>query len=534
MFYLKQVETLSRVTLTKPLATIDREIITPEAMEFLARLHSTFEDRRRKLLARRSVVQREIDMGIIPGFPESTRGIREGLWRVRTAPADLTDRMVEIRVPAGNRRSVIEGLNSGANVFVGDFEDSQSPTWLNTIEGQRNLRDAVRRNLSWLSPEGENHTLRGETTTLMVRPRGWHMNEKHFIVDGEPVSASLFDFGLYLFHNGRELIERGSGPYFTLPKIENRFEAALWNDVFTFAEEFLGLPPAAVRATVQIDSVLAALEMDEILYELRDRSAGLRCERLSYIFSVIKNFRTHDRYVIPDSGPRIHDQEFLNSCTTLLVQACHRRGAHAIGALAAELTATGDPEADERALNNVHRDKLREARQGHDGTWISHPGLVDVTRDAFGSVMTNTNQLGVLRQEVAVSQEDLLRVSNGEVSESGLRENIGTAVHYIESWLSGNGTISRHGVEQDASAAEVSRALVWQWLRHTVRLREHSSLTPTLFRTFFSREMENIRAEVHPERYRRGQFELASRICFNLVHHQNFPGYFTTSVNQYL
>jgi len=442
--------------------------------------------------------------------------------------------MVEIMVPAGNRKMVIEGLNSGANVFVGDFEDSQSPTWNNNIEGQRNLLGAVRDSLSMISSDGGRLTVTGERPTLMMRPRGWQMHEKHFNMDGEPISASLFDFGLYMYHNGPELIRCGSGPYFTLPKIENRFEAALWNDVFIFAEDFLGLPPASIRVTVQIDSVLAALEMDEILYELRDRATGLRFDRLNYIFSLIRNFRGHNRFVIPDSGPPVTDQDFLGSCVTLMIQACHRRGAHAIGALSAELTETGDPEADERALNKVHRDKLREAMAGHDGTWIAHPGLVEVTRDAYGSVMTHTDQLGVLRTGTIVSPEDLIRVSTGEITETGIRENIDTLIRYVEAWLSGNGTLDSRGVRRDTSSAELSRALLWQWLRHGARIKESTTLTPALFRSFFAREMENIAEDVGPDRYRRGQFELASRICFNLIHHQDFPRFFPTSANQYL
>jgi len=534
MFYLKQVETLSRVTLSKPLATADRDIITPEAMEFLTRLHSVFEDRRRKLLARRSVVQHELDMGNLPSFPESTRDIREGLWRVKAAPADLVDRMVEIRVPAANRKMLIDALNSGSNVLVADFEDSQSPTWTNTIEGQRNLRDAVRENLTFLSPDGQKLTLSGDRPTLMIRPRGWHLHEKHFSLDGDPISASLFDFGLYIFHNGTKLIEQGSGPYLTLPKIENRFEAALWNEVIIYAEEYLDIPTASVRATVQIDSVPAAFEMDEILYELRDRSAGMRCERSNYIFSVIKYFNAHARFIIPDSGPVTLDQDFLNACVTLLVQTCHRRGAHAIGGTSTEVPQTENPGAAVRALEKVRRDKLREAREGHDGTWITHPGLVDVTRDAFGSVMTHTDQLGVLRTEVSVSQSDLIRVVSGDVTEMGIRENIHSAIRYVEAWLSGTGTLTINGTVQDASAAELRRAQAWQWLRYRVSIKDATALTPALFRSYFAEEMENILNEVGPERYRRGQFELASRIYFNLVHHQGFPPFFTTTTNEYL
>jgi len=534
MFYLKQVETLSRVTLSKPLATLDRDMVTPEAMEFLTRLHSLFEDRRRKLLARRSIVQRELDMGIFPDFIDSTRGIREGLWRVRPAPSDLSDRMVEIRVPAGNRKLVVDGLNSGANVLIADFEDSQSPTWTNSMEGQRNVRDAVRNEITYLAPDGTRDTLRGERPPVMIRPRGWHMNEKNFCLDGEPISASLFDAGMFLFHNAALLVASGSGPYFILPKLESRFEAALWNEVFAFSEEMLGLPASSIRATVQIDNVLAAFEMDEILYELRDRAVGLRCDRLNYVFSVIKKFRGHRAFVLPDRGPAMMDQDFLTSCITLLIQTCHRRGTYAIGGLSTELPGAPGPGDEDRTIDRVRREKLREAREGHDGTWIADPGLVDVTRDAFGSVMTHTNQFEVLRNDTTITTADLLRVSGGAITETGLRRNIGTAIRYIESWLSGEGALRSPECTEDASAAELSRAQVWQWLRHAMPVRDASPLTSAFFRKYFAEELEQIREHVGPERYRRGQFELASRIYFNLVHHRDFPPFFTTAAGQYL
>ncbi|HLF14787.1 MAG TPA: malate synthase A [Bacteroidota bacterium] len=534
MYYIQHVETLSRVTFSAPLSLSDREILTPDAIEFLTRLHTAFADRRRKLLARRSLVQHRIDMGILPGFDESTRNIREGVWRVRTAPADLIDRRVEITGPAGNAKMVINGLNSGANVYMADFEDAQAPTWMATLEGQRNLRDAVRRGLIYISPEGQKYTLGQTLATLMVRPRGWHLVEKHFCVDGEPIAASLFDFGLFMFHNARALLDHGSGPYFYLPKLENRFEAALWNDAFIFAEEYLGFPPCSVRATVLIETILAAFEMDEILYELRDRSVGLNCGRWDYIFSFIKKFNHHPKFVLPDRRLVTMDKGFLDAYVTLLIQTCHRRGAHAIGGMAANIPIKDDPVANMDAMEKVRQDKLREVRAGHDGTWVAHPGLVKVARDAFDSVLRSPNQLGEMRLDASVGRDDLLQVPGAEVTEAGLRTNIDVGVRYLEAWLSGTGAVPLYNLMEDTATAEISRAQVWQWLRHSVRMTDGASLTPSLFRKYFSEEMENIYNTVGPERYRRGQFDLASRLFFNLVHESEFTPFLTLKAYQYL
>jgi malate synthase len=534
MYYIKQVELLSRVTLSAPLAMSDREILTPDAIEFLSRLHTAFEDRRRKIVARRSLVQRQIDMGVLPDFNESTRGVREGIWRVRTAPADLLDRRVEMVGPASDTPGMITGLNSGANVFVADFEDTQSPTWTAVLVGQRNLRDAIGRSLTYISREGRTYSLRGDAATLMVRPRGWHSVEKHFCVDGGAVSASLFDVGLFLFHNARQLLDRGTGPYFYIPKIENRFEAALWNEVFIFAEEYLGLPPASIRATVLIENVPAAFEMDEILYELRDRCVGLGCGRWNYIFSVIQKFRYHPRYVLPDRRFLTMDQGFLEAFATQLIQTCHRRGAHAMGGLAVDISDGDDPDEKSSAMEKVRLDKLREACAGHDGTWVAHPDHVRVARDAFDAILGSANQLGEMRFGASVTRDDLLRVPGGEITGDGLRSNITIAIRYLEAWLSGAGTVPLNNHLEDAATADISRAQVWQWMHHSARMDDGVVLDPSVFRRYFSEEMENIYNTVGAERYRRGQFELASRLFFNIVHEQEFAPSLTLKAYQYL
>lgn len=534
MPYVRQVENLSRVTFSVPPSIIDRGILTPDALEFLTLLHARFEDRRRKLIARRSLVQREIDMGILPEFNESTRHIRERIWSVRSIPADLIDRRVEIMSPAGNAGMMLDALNSGANVVVGDLEDSQSPTWLNMLEGQRNLRDAVRREMTCITPEGRISTAGRSSPTLMVRPRGWHLAEKHCSVDGEPVSASLFDFGLFMFHNARTLVDRGTGAYFYLPKVENRFEAALWNEVFAFSEECLGLPASTVRATVLIESVPAAFEMDEILHELRDRSAGLTAGRWDYIFSFIKVFRNHPAYIMPDRRSISVGNAFLEAFCTLLIQTCHRRGVHAIAGMAARALRAGGPATTGSGLDRFRLEKAREAAAGYDGTWVGRPDLVPTAMEAFDDRLRSPNQLGVMRFDVAVGRDDLLTVPEGTVSEAAVRANVEIGIRYLEAWLTGTGTVALEHEMEDTAAAEVCRAQLWQWLRHGVPMDDGNLLTPSRFRKYFAEELDKIAVSVGPERYRRGQFELASRLFFNLVHEPEFTPFLTLKAYQYL
>src|SRR6202795_4085426 len=394
-------------------------ILTSEAQAFLSKLGGAFEPRGEELLARRSVRQQEIDNGKLPDFLPETAGIRQSDWKVAPIPKDLRDRRVEITGPV-DRKMIINALNSGANVFMADFEDSNSPTWQNNLEGQANLRDAVRRTISYVSPEGKRYELNAQVATLLVRPRGWHLDERHFQVDGKSLSASLFVFGLYFFHNAEELIRRGTGPYFYLPKMESYLEARLWNDVFNFAQDRLGIPRGTIRATALIETILAAFEMNEILYELRDHSSGLNCGRWHYIFSFIKKFRNRPDFVLPNRAEVTMERHFLKSYVDLLIQICHRRGIHAMGGMAAQVPIKNDPAANEQALDKVRKDKLREVRAGHDGTWVAHPGLVPIAKEIFDEYMKGPNQLSVKREEVRVTAKDLLTVPDGTITEAGL------------------------------------------------------------------------------------------------------------------
>jgi malate synthase len=450
----------------------DDEVLSGEALALVARLHRELSPRRLELLARREERQAELDAGGRPDFLSETREIREGDWRVAEAPADLRDRRVEITGPV-ERKMMINALNSGARVFMADFEDACSPTWENVVEGQRNVRDAVRRTIS-LDAGGKPYRLNEETATLVVRPRGWHLPERHVLVDGEPVSASLFDFGLCLFHNAREQLERGTGPYFYLPKLESHHEARLWNDAFLLAQEELGIPRGSIRATVLIETIMAAFEMEEILWELREHSTGLNAGRWDYIFSVIKRFREHD-FVLPDRAQVTMTVPFMRAYTELLVSTCHRRGAHAIGGMAAFIPSRRDPEVNERALAKVREDKERESGDGFDGTWVAHPDLVPAAAEVFDSVLgERPNQLERLREDALASADDLLdfRVPGGEVTEEGLETNVSVGVRYLASWLAGVGAAALDNLMEDAATAEISRSQVWQWVRHGHFTRE--------------------------------------------------------------
>jgi len=452
------------------------EILTPEAMRFVARLASEFEPRRQDLLARRQVRQAEIDAGHFPDFLAETAGIRESEWTVAPIARDLTDRRIEITGPV-DRKMVINALNSGANVFMADFEDANSPTWSNNLEGQINLRDAIRRTIEFTSPEGKEYKLNDQIATLLVRPRGWHLNEKHVLLDGKPVSGSLFDFGLFFFHNADQLIRNGSGPYFYLPKLESHLEARLWNDVFNFAQDALSVPRGTIRATVLIETILAAFEMDEILYELRDHSSGLNCGRWDYIFSFIKKFRNHRDFVLPNRAEVTMERHFLKSYVELLIQACHRRGIHAMGGMAAQVPIKNDPVANEQALDKVRQDKLREVRAGHDGTWVAHPGLVPVAKEIFDAMMPSANQISRKREDLHITAQDLLTVPAGAITEAGLRWNIDVGLQYLEAWLRGVGCVPIYNLMEDAATAEICRAQVWQWVKFGAKLDDQRPVT---------------------------------------------------------
>jgi malate synthase len=446
----------------------DAGILSGDALAFVADLQRTFGGRRAELLAARAERQRRLLAGELPDFLAETRAVREDpSWRVAEAPPDLADRRVEITGPT-DRKMVINALNSGARVFMADFEDANSPTWSNVVDGQRNLIDAIERTIS-LDQNGKSYQLNDEVATLLVRPRGWHLPERHVLVDGEPVSGSLFDFGLYMFHSARRALDRGSGPYFYLPKLESHLEARLWNDVFLHAQDVLGIPRGTIRATVLIETILAAFEMEEILYELREHSAGLNAGRWDYIFSVIKKFRHRDDFVLPDRSAVTMTVPFMRAYTELLVKTCHARGAFAIGGMAAFIPSRRDAEVNETALARVREDKDREAGDGFDGTWVAHPDLVPTATEEFDRVLGDRpNQLERQRPEVSVGAADLLSVPDtpGEITEAGIRQNVSVGIQYLASWLRGTGAAAIFNLMEDVATAEISRSQLWQWVRH--------------------------------------------------------------------
>ena len=500
------------------------EILTEPATAFLRRLARRFEPRRRELLARRVVRQQEIDRGQMPDFLPETAAVRAAAWKVAPIPADLQDRRVEITGPV-DRKMIINALNSGASVFMADFEDSNSPTWRNNLEGQLNLRDAVDGTISFVSPEGKRYEPAARTATLMVRPRGWHLEEKNFLVDGQPMSASLFDFGLFFFHNAIKLVKRGTGPYFYLPKMESHLEARLWNEVFRFAQDELGIPCGTVRATVLIETILAAFEMDEILYELREHSAGLNCGRWDYIFSFIKKFRNRPDFMLPDRATVTMERHFLKSYVELLIQTCHRRGIHAMGGMAAQIPIKNDPAANEAAMDKVKADKLREVRAGHDGTWVAHPGLVPVAKAIFDEYMPEPNQIAAKRTDLQVTAADLLNVPTGEITEAGLRWNIDVGLQYLNSWLDGNGCVPIYNLMEDAATAEICRTQVWQWLRHGAKFQDGTPVTPDSVGKIVAEQKKKLKGK---------NSELAAALFESMMTSRECPEFLTVVAYEHL
>ncbi|HEX6980573.1 MAG TPA: malate synthase A [Alphaproteobacteria bacterium] len=488
------------------------QILTREALDFVVGLQRKFGAEVERLLARRKDVQARLDRGEKPDFLPETRAIRETEWTVAPLPKDLLDRRVEITGPV-DRKMVINALNSGANVFMADFEDANTPTWDNQIEGQINLRDAVRRTITFTDPNtGRFYRLNDKTAVLVVRPRGWHLPEKHVIVDGAPMWGALFDFGLYFFHNAKELIRRGTGPYFYLPKLESHLEARLWNDVFNHAQDALGIRRGTIKATVLIETILAAFEMDEILYELRQHSAGLNCGRWDYIFSFIKKFAKDPDAVMPDRALVTMTTHFMRSYSLLLIATCHRRNVHAMGGMAAQIPIKDDPVANQAAMEKVAADKQREASDGHDGTWVAHPGLVKIAKDIFDRLMPEANQIARKRQDVHVTAADLLKVPEGPITEAGLRQNVNVGIGYIEAWLRGTGCVPLYNLMEDAATAEISRTQVWQWLHHGARLDDGRLIDRALVRQVIDEELDKTRAMVGDEQFRNGKYHEAARL----------------------
>ncbi|MEZ4630572.1 MAG: malate synthase A [Deinococcales bacterium] len=505
------------------------EILSPAALDFVAQLQRQFNARRKALLIMRQRHQKSLEEGDIPQFSSQTKIIREALWHVAPSPKDLLDRRVEITGPT-ERKMMINALNSGAKIFMADCEDSLSPTWFNVVQGQINLRDAVRREISLVDDRGKSYQLNEQIATLLVRPRGWHLEEKHILVDGMPMSGSLFDFGMYMFHNAHELIQRGSGPYFYLPKLENHFEARLWNDVFKAAQDMLNIPRGTIRATVLIETILAAFEMEEILFEIREHASGFNAGRWDYIFSAIKKFSFSENY-LPDRAQITMTVPFKRAYTELLVRTCHKRGAHAIGGMSAFIPSRRDPEVNDRAMKQVRADKDREAQDGFDGSWVAHPDLVPVAMAAFDAVLGDKpNQKDRLREDVKVNARDLVNfhIEGAKISEAGLRLNINVAIQYLNAWLMGNGAAAIHNLMEDAATAEISRAQLWQWIHKGAKLDDGRPITLALYEELKADELEKL-GGIEQMRYREAVENLD-----NLVRADRFNEFLTVGAYTYL
>jgi malate synthase len=503
------------------------KVLTREAIAFVADLQRRFNLRREELLAARVERQKRLDGGEKPDFLPETAKIRESDWTVAPLPQDILDRRVEITGPV-DRKMIINALNCGANVFMADFEDASTPTWTNMIDGQFNLASAVHREIDYVDPQsGREYRLNDQTAVLFVRPRGWHLPEKHMTVDGVPMSGALFDFGLYFFHNAKELLARGSGPYFYLPKMESHLEARLWNDVFVHAQDALGVPQKSIKATVLIETILATFEMDEILWELRDHSAGLNCGRWDYIFSFIKKFREQEWSVLPDRAQVTMTAHFLRSYSQLLIKTCHRREVHAMGGMAAQIPIKNDAAANEAAMDRVRADKKREAGDGHDGTWVAHPGLVAIAKSEFDAVMKGANQIARKRQDVHFSAADLIAVPEGTKTEAGLRQNVAVGIGYVEAWLRGIGCVPLFNLMEDAATAEISRAQVWQWVRHGQTLQDGRPVTKELVREIVREENDKVKAAMGEEAYANGRYEDAAQLMIDLVEQPAFEEFLT-------
>ena len=509
-------QTPESLTVRGPLRDGYETILTDEALAFVGELVERFAPRVPELLARRKERQAAFDAGETPHFLDETSEIRTADWTVAPLPDDLQDRRVEITGPV-DRKMVINALNSGANVFMADFEDSNAPTWDNCMSGQVNLRDAVAGTITYEHPRKGTYTLNDETAVLMVRPRGWHLVEKHLTRGETPVPAGLVDFGLFFFHNAAQLLDDGSGPYFYLPKLESHHEAKLWNDVFVFAQEALGIPQGSIKATVLIETLPAAFELDEILYALKEHSAGLNCGRWDYIFSFIKTLRNHPDKVLPDRAQVTMTAPFMQAYTHRVIQVCHRREVFAMGGMAAQIPIKGDPEANAAAIAKVKADKLREVTDGHDGTWVAHPGLVPVAREVFDAHMPTPNQIHVKRPEWHITEDDLLQLpEGGTITEEGVRLNIRVGVQYLAAWLAGNGCVPLYHLMEDAATAEISRAQVWQWLQHGATLEDGRPVSRELFRTLLDDELSKLKALLGEQTWAEGTYDRAAELFADL------------------
>jgi malate synthase len=504
------------------------EILTPKALQFLEQLERRFGEKRKQLLQNREKKQQKINEGNLPSFLPETESIRQSDWKISPIPKDLRDRRVEITGPV-DRKMVINALNSGAKCFMACFEDATSPTWSNVIEGQLNLRDAVYRKISFTNNKGKRYELKDDPAVLIVRPRGLHLEEKHIVLDGRPITASLVDFGLFLFHNANRLVQNGSGPYFYLPKLESCLEARWWNDVFVFAQKYVGIPKGTIKATVLIETITAAFEMDEILYELKEHSAGLNCGRWDYIFSYIKKLRGIDDVILPDRSSVTMTVPFMRAYSLLTIKTCHRRGAPAIGGMAAQIPVKNDEKRNEEAFAKVKADKEKEARDGHDGTWVAHPGLVPVAMEVFNNEMPKENQIDKkLLEDLEVTAEQLLEVPTGEITEEGLRQNIIVGIQYISSWLSGQGAAPINNLMEDVATAEISRAQVWQWIRHPEGILDDGrNVNLPLYETIKQEELTKLKHQLGDSVYHERRFNEAVQLFDQLIQDNNFTEFLT-------
>lgn len=519
----------SEVEIQVPLSEANERILTPAALQFLGYLQRKFNGRRLELLQARSLRSEAIKAGELPVFLPETEPIRKASWTVNAIPADLQNRRTEITGPV-DRRMVVNALNSGAKVFMADFEDASSPTWANMIEGQANLYDAIRRRIDFTAENGKIYRLHEKVATLLVRPRGWHLEEKHLLIDGKPMSASLMDFGLYIFHNAHQLVQNHSGPYFYLPKLEGHLEARLWNDVFLAAQEWLNLPLGTIKATVLIETILAAFEMDEIIYELRHHMAGLNAGRWDYIFSIIKKFKDYPEFILPDRTQVTMQMPFMRAYCRLLVQTCHKRGAHAIGGMSAFIPSRRDTEINNIAFERVKADKELEVSTGFDGTWVAHPDLIPIAQEPFDRLLGNAlHQKHVLREKDSIEARELLDVyiEGATITEAGIRTNCNVGMLYIASWLRGVGAAAIHNLMEDAATAEISRAQLWQWLHHGAKTNEGRSITLDWYKTILADEISKIKAEVGEKAYEEGKYRQAAELFDRLVTQSHFESFLT-------
>lgn len=516
------------MTIKAPFLAAYAPILTKEALYFIRALHLRFNPHRQKLLLERKLVQDKIDAGWKPGFLPETEMIRRTHWRIPPISPDILDRRVEITGPV-DRKMIINAMNSGANVFMADFEDSNSPGWENIMNGQINLRDAINKTISFTQENGKEYTLNEKTATLFVRPRGWHLDEKHIEIGDEPICASLFDFGLYFFHNAKTLLKNGSGPYFYLPKLESYKEARLWDDVFVFSQNYCGVPYGSAKATVLVETILASFQLHEILWELKDHSAGLNCGRWDYIFSFIKKFRNMPGHVFPDRSQVTMTVPFMRAYTQLVIQTCHKRGAHAIGGMAAQIPIKNDERANKEALEKVKADKLREVKDGHDGTWVAHPGLVTLAKEVFDEHMKTPNQLHNKREDFICTEKELLTVPQGTITEKGLRHNINVGILYLESWLRGHGAAAIYNLMEDAATAEICRTQVWQWIHNKAKLDDGREINLSLYEDMRDDEIEEIRHAVGSKAYQDGMYVQAICIFNKLVVQDKWEDFLTLS-----